>query len=90
MVAGSNRAARVLAPRDEHLEPVKGRWGGGEFVALMCRHFPFKPHQVREAVSAILQDDLYRASAARLRRIQATYGGAALAAELLADFLGVF
>jgi len=78
-------AAQVLAPEDDDLESLEGRWGGGQFVALVCRRLPFQPHQVREAVSAILQDDLYRASAARLRCSQATYGGAALAAELLAD-----
>jgi UDP:flavonoid glycosyltransferase YjiC (YdhE family) len=78
-------AARVLAPGDGDLEPLEGRWGGGQFVALVCRHLPFQPHQVREAVSAILDDKPYRASAARLRRSQAAYGGAALAAELLAE-----
>jgi UDP:flavonoid glycosyltransferase YjiC (YdhE family) len=77
--------ARVLAPEDDDLELMEGRWGGGQFVALVCRRLPFRPHQVREAVSAILQDDRYRASAVRLRWSQATYGGAALAAELLAD-----
>lgn len=82
-------AARVLAPGDEDLEPMEGRWGGGTFVALACHRLPFQPHQVREAVSAILHDDRYRVSALRLQRSQATYGGAALAVKLLAD-LGVF
>jgi UDP:flavonoid glycosyltransferase YjiC (YdhE family) len=81
-------AARVLAPEDGDLESLESRWGGGQFVAMVCRHLPFQPHQVREAVSAILGDKPYRASAARLRRSQAAYGGAALAAELLAE-LGI-
>ena len=62
--------------------------GWGQFVALACRRFPIQPRQVREAVSAVLHDDLYRASAVHLQRSQATYGGAALAAELLAG-LGI-
>lgn len=81
-------AARVLAPGNEDLEEVEGRWRGGQFVALVCRGFTLQPRKVREAVSAVLHDDLYRASAARLQRSQATYGGAALAAELLAG-LGI-
>jgi UDP:flavonoid glycosyltransferase YjiC (YdhE family) len=81
-------AAQVLAPADGDLEPLEGRWDGGRFVALVCRRLPLQPHQVREAVSAILQEETYRASAARLQRNQAAYGGPALAAELFAD-LGV-
>lgn len=78
-------ATQVLAPDDADLKPLMGRWGGGQFVALACHSLPFQPHQVREAVSAILHDDRYRASALRLQRSQATYGGVALAVELLAD-----
>ncbi|MFQ6101259.1 MAG: glycosyltransferase [Anaerolineae bacterium] len=82
-------AARVLAPADDDLEPVKGRWGGGEFTSLVCRRLAFHPHQVREAVSSILHDDLYRSSAARLRCSQAAYSGVILAVDLLTD-LGIF
>jgi UDP:flavonoid glycosyltransferase YjiC (YdhE family) len=82
-------AARVLAPRDEDLRPLEGRWGGGTFVALACRRVPFRPQQVREAVLSVLDDGRCRAAAARLQREQAAYGGAALAADLLGD-LGAF
>ncbi|HIQ02232.1 MAG TPA: hypothetical protein EYH30_08920 [Anaerolineales bacterium] len=82
-------AARVLAPRDEDLRPLEGRWGGGMFVALVCRHIPFRPQQVREAVSAVLRDGRYRAAVARLRCEQAACGGAAMAVDLLED-LGAF
>jgi UDP:flavonoid glycosyltransferase YjiC (YdhE family) len=77
--------ARVLAPEDEDLELLEGQWGEGKFVVLVCRHLSLQPHQVREAVSAILHDELYRINTARLQRGQVTYGGAALASELIAD-----
>ena len=84
-----NGVAQVLAPGDEFLEPLVGRWGGGRFVALACGCLPFQPHQVREAISSILCDNLYRANAAHLQCSLTTYGGAALAVELFAD-LAVF
>ncbi|MEE8390340.1 MAG: nucleotide disphospho-sugar-binding domain-containing protein [Anaerolineae bacterium] len=76
-------AARVLAPGDEVLEPVKGRWGGGQFATLVCKRFSFQPHQIQKAVSAILCQDSYRDSAMRLQHSQDVYGGAALVLELL-------
>jgi len=82
-------AAQVLAPDDADLRPLIGRWGGGQFAALVCPSLPFRPRQVREAVSAILHDDRYSASAARLQRGQAAYGGVIQAVELLDD-LAVF
>jgi len=98
-----NGAARVLAPGDENLELLEGRWGGsrcatsgcrslfarrGTFVALACQRFPFEPRQVREAVFSILHYEHYRASTARLQRSRTAYGGAALAAQLLSDTKG--
>jgi UDP:flavonoid glycosyltransferase YjiC (YdhE family) len=78
-------AALVLSPKDEDLIPLDGQWSGGRFGALASHRFSFQPHQVREAVCTVLCNDHYRASAGRLQRTQATYGGAALAAEYLMD-----
>jgi len=81
-------AALVLSPKDDDLVPLDGHWGGGCFAALVSHCLPFRPHRVREAVSAVLCNDHYRASAGLLQRTQAAYGGATLAAEYLVE-LGV-
>ena len=80
-----NGAARVLAPEDDDLEILEGRWGGGRFVALTCRRFSFQHRDAQRAVSAILHDGSYRAGAVRLQHSLITYGGATQAANLLAD-----
>jgi UDP:flavonoid glycosyltransferase YjiC (YdhE family) len=80
-------AAKVLSPSDADLEPLKGQWGGGEFTALACRHMPFRPNQIRESVSAILDDGAFRASAVNLRSSQAAFGGVTAAADLLAGLV---
>ncbi len=77
--------ARVLAPRDDALEPLAGRWGGGQFVALACKRFTLHPHQVREAITSILADDAYRANAVCLQRALTVYGGVDLALKLVTN-----
>ena len=78
-------AARVLAPGDDVMKPLAGQWGGGQFVALACNHFAFKPHQVREAVSSILDDVRYRDNSGQLQRGLTAYGGAIQAVKFLTD-----
>jgi UDP:flavonoid glycosyltransferase YjiC (YdhE family) len=78
-----NGVARVLAPGDDDLEPVEGRWGGGTFVTMTCSSLTIQPHQVRDAVSAVLQDDGFRTCALQLQHRQAAYKGAAAATELI-------
>ena len=78
-----NGAARVLAPGDDDLEPVEGRWGGGSFVTLTCSSLPFQPHQVQDAVAAVLHDDRFHTCATHLQHRQAAYRGVAAAAELI-------
>lgn len=75
--------ALVLAPSEENLEPLEGRWSGGTFTLLACRHFHVRPQEVREAVLSILHDDRYRTAAARMR--QQVNGGAALAVKYVKD-----
>lgn len=81
-------AARVLAPEDEDLETLEGRFNDERFTYLACRRFAVRPREVRAAVEEVLCDAGYRTSARRLQRGQADFGGAALALELLAD-LGI-
>lgn len=80
-----NEAARVLAPADDDLTPLAARWGGGQFTALACRRWWLRPHQVRTAVSTVLNDQRYQANARHLYHVQSTYGGVSLASKMIAD-----
>lgn len=78
-----NGAALVLAPADEDLRMMEGRWNDERFTYLASHRLKLQPRQVREAVAEILSNKECRASAMRLRRRQVSFGGAALALESL-------
>lgn len=82
-----NEVARVLAPVDGDLLPMETRWGGGKFTALACRQWWLQPHQVRAAVSTVLNDQRYKANARRLCHAQVTYGGVSLASKMITELL---
>lgn len=76
-------AGRVLLPVKGAPRPVWQRWPGGRFSYLVYGESHLSPETLREAVLSLIEDKRARENAGRLQAAAQTYGGPALAADLI-------